>query len=118
MSDSTPLDYLYLGQPYSNNMDFNYESALAGVARLTNMAITVYSPIVHYHAVAQAYSLPTDALYWTLANRTMLWHSRGIIVFRLPGWEESTGLTAERRWAKEWKKPVFYLSELLDLGAD
>ena len=113
-----PAGYWYLGQPYSGAREDRYTCALAACAKLTLANVYVYSPIVHWHVVAERHSLPFDARFWWGFNQTMLVRSCGLVVFKLPGWEQSTGLSQEIGYALDIKLPIAHMLPTLefDLG--
>jgi hypothetical protein len=69
-----------------------------------------YSPIVHAHAAAKQYEMPTDFAFWRAYNEAMLASSHGLIVLTLPGWQDSKGVTAEIEFALARKLPIDYLA--------
>jgi hypothetical protein len=77
------LGYVYLGQPYSHPdpdvRSGRYHHAIRFVRErlIRQSSLTIYSPIIHYHAVALAGDLPTDADFWFNHNRKhALWCER------------------------------------------
>ena len=59
---------IYLGQPYSHPdpkvQDTRYLMGMAVSAWFANKDTPVYSPIMHWHACAKNFQLPTDAKFW------------------------------------------------------
>jgi hypothetical protein len=74
--------------------------ALYAVAWLTKANLTIYSPIVHYHAVAAVGKLPTDSRYWAEHNFNMIKKSNGLIILKLNGWSKSEGVRTETTFCK------------------
>ena len=115
--------YLYLASPYSSSdadeMQRRFEAAEAATANLLRRDFAVYSPIVHCHALARRYDLPTDFKFWETYNFRMLSTARILGILRLPGWETSNGVAGELNYARVHHIPVFYLiPESMDLGFD
>lgn len=69
----------------------------------------VFSPIAHGHPIAQFYGLPTDWEYWAKFAKEYIQRSDELVVAMIPGWKESTGVTAEIAIANELGIPVSYL---------
>jgi len=69
--------------------------------------INIYSPVVHWHETASKYGLPKDAQWWRKINFDALNRCDGMYLLTIPGWEESDGVTMERRWAEG--KPHFHI---------
>ena len=67
------------------------------------------SGIAASHPVAQ-YGLPTDWDYWEPIDRKYLEMCDEVVVLTLPSWQESRGVQAEIRLAREMGKPVEYLN--------
>jgi hypothetical protein len=113
------MSFIYLGSPYSYHhpivvMDrFNRTERL--VAQLLKRNYHIYSPIVHCHELAHKYDLPKDAMFWQSYNYAMLAKASQLWVYRLPGWEESTGLTAERLLANKLSIPTQFVDLIEDL---
>ena len=100
----------YVASPYSNpdkNIEqLRYYAALNFCASAARQGLYVYSPIVHWHAVALKHSLPTDAAFWDKFNMTMLRRADGIILLKLPGWETSRGCARELSVAETLNIPL------------
>lgn len=67
-----------------------------------------FSPILHWHNVAVAHDLPTDAVWWWRYNKTMLDTLRHLTLITFRGWEESVGVDLELRRAEEMSYPIVY----------
>lgn len=103
---------IYLASPYSSS-----EPGLAAhrfhmteyyVAKYMQQNFAIFSPIVHCHALAENYNLPTDAQYWWGYNKAFLEKADELWVLRLLGWEESKGVRVETAWwnANRQLKPL------------
>lgn len=110
--------YYYLGQPYTDESaeirQIRYEAALTCIGYFHTF-ITIYSPIVHYHNMAIACDTEVNFKAFKMHNENMLQHASGLLVFKLIGWADSEGLTWEINCARTLHKPVFYLTNKLEL---
>jgi hypothetical protein len=101
--------YWYMAGPYSDSIEERYRQHLDAATILTRTKITIYSPIVHYHTMAQLYNMPTDAAFWNEHNRNMLLSSKGVILLCLSNWANSKGVRGELNLSKEKNIPVWSL---------
>lgn len=69
----------------------------------------VFSPITHCHPMAQTHVMPRTWSFWGKLDRQFIEASDGLLVLKMPHWEESEGITAEIQWAKELGLPIDYL---------
>lgn len=60
----------------------------------------LYSPIVHNHELAKHHNLPKTWDFWRAIDLATLKHCEWMIVLKMPGWENSVGITAEIEAAK------------------
>lgn len=106
---------VYLASPYTHpNEDVREARFLmteAVTAKLMTKGLHIFSPIVHCHALAKRYSMPTDYMFWLEYNRSFLKAASTVCVFTLPGWEDSKGVAEEIRLAIEWGKQLQYVDE-------
>lgn len=106
---------IYLAQPYTHPeksvRNYRYNAALHICADYTKMGFLIYSPIIHYHNVAERFHLPTDFPFWRELNFSALARCDEIWVFPLEGWDKSLGLKAEIREAARLNIPPTYLHE-------
>lgn len=110
MSNDHPLPgdgYWYLAGPYTDNIHEHYKEHLKATAFLTKAQLTIYSPIVHYHNVAQIYDMPTDSHFWGEHNLNMIRPSNGIILLQLPNWENSIGVKGELLFCRMKGLPIW-----------
>jgi hypothetical protein len=77
----------------------------AALLRAGHLAI---SPIAHSHVLVE-HGLPTDWAFWERFDKNLLQRCDDLLVLTLPGWQESVGVQAEIRIAKELGKPIQYL---------
>ena len=103
---------IYLASPYSHPdsaiREERFRAACLAAAQLMGAGNVVFSPIVHSHPIA-LHGLPTDWRFWECHDREHLVRCDEVVVLMLDGWQESEGVHAEIRIAKELSKPVWYL---------
>ena len=100
---------IYLASPYSSGiaelMEHRYDLAMRACAGLFHQRIIVYSPIVHWHAVAKAHNLPLDYKPWAEQDEEMIRISDEVWVLDIGGWEDSSGVANDVQLAiKHGKK--------------
>jgi hypothetical protein len=103
---------IYLACPYSHPKEEirteRFEWATKATAELTKAGLVVFSPITHSHCLTQ-YGLQGSWRFWRKIDIDYLNCSKLIVVLTLPGWKESTGVSAELRFARKEKIPIDYL---------
>jgi hypothetical protein len=106
-------ELLYLACPY---IDKNREVMLERVKKVDKLTATllskgfyIFSPISHCHHLAEEAKLPGDWNFWEGYDRAMIKACKGLLVFKLPGWEQSVGVNAEILIAKELELPIEYI---------
>lgn len=67
----------------------------------------VFSPIVHSHPL-HTRGLDGDWTFWRRVDTQFLRLSCRVVVLQLPGWAESTGVTAELEIARKLGLPIYY----------
>lgn len=70
----------------------------------------IFAPISSCHHIAKTYGLPRDWEFWKKMDEQFVRAAKKILVIALDGWEDSTGVTAERKIAEEAGIPM----ELID----
>jgi len=100
---------IYLASPYSHPdqavEQARFDAVCQAAAALMRRGHLVFSPIAHSHAIAR-FGLPTDWAFWQRYDRAFLAWCDELWVLTLPGWEQSAGVQAEMRIAREMGKPV------------
>ncbi len=90
---------IYIASPYTHDdhivVAARYKATQEYVARLFKEKVWAFSPIVHCHALAQEFELPTDANYWKEYNLHMLVRADALHVLELDDWKESEGVHNE-----------------------
>lgn len=106
------MAYIYLASPYNDPDPAIREHRYQAVAKATVWLLLqrrwVYSPIVHCHDLSIKYNLPTDANYWRTYNVAMLEEASELMILKLPGWDTSAGVHAEKSLAHHLGLPVTY----------
>ena len=109
----------YLASPYSDPDPTIREARFAAVAKEArslienlnpphNFRLVVYSPIFHWHSIANKFGLPVDAEYWRQCNEEVLSRCDELIILMLDGWSESVGIKAEIDFAKKHSISTWY----------
>jgi hypothetical protein len=105
---------IYLASPYTSDspttMERRFRQAAAATAALINRGKIIYSPILHFHPLAELYDLPKNFDFWREVNLNMLSLASELWVLTIEGWRESHGVQAEIAFAHERSIPVNYIS--------
>lgn len=104
--------FIYLASPYtdpSNNiMHQRYLAACKACGHLAGQNEIVYSPIVHWHNVAQMYQLPKDFEFWKTQDHSMIKLCSKVVVLCIDGWKDSKGVQSEIKFAQTLGKEIVY----------
>lgn len=112
---------IYLISPYTHDsihvMDYRYRMACKACSVLVDRKIVIYSPIVHWHLIAEARELPRGHEFWMFHDHEMISLSTAVILLKLKGWEDSDGVKRDVEEAEKLGKPIIYaeLPELLTI---
>lgn len=102
----------YLASPYTKcplGQEAAFSVAARAAAKLMEAGLIVYSPIAHSHPVATHGNLDAlDGAFWLRQNQPMMEKMDGLIVLKLPGWEESEGVQIEIDFFRRNEKPVVF----------
>lgn len=105
---------VYLACPYSHadpNVQLQrFEAVNKAAALLMKSGTFVFSPISHSRPLELAGGLPGDWAFWKEYDYRMIGHCDRLIVLTLPGWQNSTGVNAEIKIAKELQIPVEFMN--------
>lgn len=112
-------ELIYIASPYSHEamsvMRDRFEAVCEYAGQLMQLGHVVYSPIAHTHPIAMKAGLPTSWEYWRKFDHTMMTRATSLMVFQMPGWDVSKGVTAEIHMAQALGIPVDYSGE--EVGA-
>lgn len=104
---------IYIASPYTGPtpkiMRDRFHGALHYTAYLLHRGLHPYSPIVHFHELADWQDLPKDFEFWRDLNYNMLARCDALHVLCWVGWRKSVGVAAEIEKAKELNKPITYV---------
>jgi hypothetical protein len=104
----------YLASPYTHKdpavvAGRAHQAALATVHLLTkHPTVNIFSPIVHSHTLHLA-GMGGDWKTWKAIDTDFIERMDGLVILRLPGWEDSVGVNAEIEIARELGVPIFAL---------
>ena len=104
---------IYLATPYSHDSETvradraKFATQVAG--RLMSAGLIVFSPNTHGHAIAVECGLPGDYDYWRESSMAFVAWCTDLYVICVPGWRESTGVSAEILLADKLGKNIVYL---------
>lgn len=112
----------YLALPYTDEDEdlMDFRAAVSDIiwADLSNQGRFVYAPISSAHHIAKKYDLPRDWAFWEGLDSLFITKCDKFLIITLPGWEESTGVTAETAIAEglgmeiEYIDPTPYIKQL------
>lgn len=104
---------IYLCSPYSHPSEDirheRFESAIYATGYLMNNEFHVYSPITSCHPVAMVCNLPREFSYWEEFDKRMITCCDELFILQIEGWNESVGMKAEFKFAREINKPVYLM---------
>ena len=107
-------EYIYLASPYTHPnpivrwLRCRKISQVAG--HLIDQGVVLFAPISQSATIAKySCNKKTDWEYWKEVDYTFLSKAAAIWVVMMDGWKESVGVSAEVRYAKRYKIPVFYV---------
>ena len=105
---------IYLACPYNGDSEirklrFKQVNEVAG--KLMAERKYVFSPISHTHPIAEETSLPLGWDYWEQYDRKFIEMCDEMYVLKLDGWEDSIGVSAEIKIAKELDMKITYLEK-------
>jgi hypothetical protein len=108
---------IYLAGPYSHTEEEvmkerrdGFMKALAFFANSTEN-LCLYSPIVHWSAVAFEYDLRHDANFWHQQNFHMIKLSTAMWILPMDGWRKSYGLSQEMEYAESIGRETLFVAD-------
>jgi len=103
---------IYLGTPYTHpdphvrHERYLLVTKIAAKMIVSNRDVSVYSPVTHFHPMANLCDMPKDFEFWQSHNMRMLRMSDHFCRLLVPGSSESKGLIAEMDMALALGIPV------------
>lgn len=109
------MKIIYFASSYSDNnpdvVNKRYNKTCNKVAELVSQGHIVMSPIVYGHTLLQYKEIPGDWQFWKNFCESFLYKSDEMFVYKIEGWDKSTGLLAEVELAKSLNIKITYLEE-------
>jgi len=103
----------YLATPYTKfpgGINEAYVAACQQHALLLQAGVTVFCPIGHTHGPAVHGGIdPTDHELWKAADAPFLRICTGLLVCKLPTWDQSRGIEHEIKEFRAAGKPIVYM---------
>jgi nucleoside 2-deoxyribosyltransferase len=92
-------------------MEQRFDAACAAAAALMQRGYEVFAPIAHSHPVSNHMDekLRTSFDFWMKQDKAILKGCDALVVYALPGWQDSRGVSAEIKYAHELGKPVYMI---------
>lgn len=104
------MSFYYLATPYSkfpDGINAAFRAACEQTALLVRSGIPVFCPIAHTHPVAIHGGIdPFSHDIWLPADQPFMEQACGLIFCKLPSWEISYGMNAEREYFQRVGKLV------------
>jgi len=106
--------YFYLATPYTKyplGIQAAFEDACMVAAWFMDEGLPVFCPIAHTHPIA-AYSTHNalDSDFWVKLDHPLLAGAkRGLIIVKMRGWGESSGIKAEKEFFEKAGWPIHYV---------
>ena len=101
---------IYLASPYSSPSHQirvqRYNQVMEKASQMVKEGRIVYSPIIHFHEMAERHNLPTDYAFWKYLCEQMLFKADSLALYKMPGWEESVGMSGEIELARKINLPI------------
>lgn len=106
-------DIYFVSSPYSHDdkevVKLRFEQVSKYVARLVSEGTVAFSPITYGHVLCGIQDMPSDFEFWDNFCYSFLDKATKLIVLKLDGWLESTGVQGEIKFAKENNIPIVYV---------
>lgn len=100
---------IYLATPYGGykgSREEAYHLACLKAAEIMDQGYLVFSPIAHSHSIDIETGNYRDAKFWLRQDFAILAYCDELWVYKLPGYETSTGVLAERAFAEAYDIPI------------
>ena len=102
----------YLASPYSNyplGREIAFAEVCEAAAWLMDDGVQVFCPIAHTHPIARYTTSPDTHEFWLCQDQAILQHARGVVIYQLPEWAHSYGVTWETGYMRALGGPVLYM---------
>ena len=100
----------YLASPYSDPdssvCEERFNAVTRAAAHFAKKGLMIFSPITHFHPMAELVGLPTGWEFWKKIDETYLRHCRTMYILGLDGWKKSVGVGEEMAFARE-RMPIY-----------
>ena len=104
---------IYLASPYSHKdqsvSQGRYVKVSTKVAELTSQGLIIFSPITYGHTLLSFKEMPGDWQFWKNFCESFIYKCDEFWVYKIDGWDQSTGVLSEIDLAKLLKVPIKYL---------
>jgi nucleoside 2-deoxyribosyltransferase len=103
---------IYLASPYSaftEGREKAEQLVSQKAAELMLQGFNVFCPIAHSHAIEEYMSERQTGDFWLEQDFAVLKHCDELLVYKMPGWEDSYGVWKEIHFAGEHGIPVKYI---------
>ena len=110
MRNKTGIEYLAIPYSHTNVLVRKYRFEIANkiASDLIRKGRIIFSPISHCHPLTD-YGLPGSWDYWKKYSYEFLKNAKKLIVIKLEGWKESTGVQGEIKIAIEIGLTIEYI---------
>ena len=103
---------IYVATPYTDSCQevqtYRFHRVTGASALLLKNGVFNFSPITQSHEQHMSHSLPGTWDFWSQVDLEFLSRCDELFVLADPGWQDSVGVTAEIKFAKENNIPVTY----------
>jgi len=104
---------IYLATPYTHKskdvVEQRYILTANKCAELISEGNVVISPIFYGHNLLKFRDMPGDWEFWKNFCESFLYKSDELWVYKIEGWDQSTGLQSEIDLAKKLNIPIRYI---------
>lgn len=105
--------YWYVASAYTKfhgGLDNAFRLIANEMAILVEAGIPAFSPICHSHPIAMYGGIdPRSHDVWLRADEPLMLAAKGLIICKLPGWDESYGIGQEIKAFTNARKPIVYM---------
>lgn len=106
-------EFFYLATVYTRHPEgpiVAWMQACECAAALMKMGFNIFCPIAMSHPIAVFGELnAVDHDLWMKQDKPLMAAAAGMIVVRMPGWEDSEGIAEEIRTFEEAGKPIIFI---------